>query len=106
MITIGTPFNGSPAQTHAGWVYRLLSGESARPSLAQRRRLATAPPVPTTSIYSHSHSDGVVAWQTCRHDRPAAQVPDVLVQGIHLGIGWNRQVLRVVADRLAQPPGG
>ena len=104
VITIGTPFNGSPAQTHAGWFYRLLSGQSARPSQALRRRLAVAPPVPTTSIYSRS--DGVVARQTCCHDRPATQVQDVLVKGSHLGMGWNRQVLRVVADRLAQPPGG
>ena len=103
VITIGTPFNGTPEQTHAGWMYRLLNGEKARVSPAMRRRLATAPPVPTTSIYSVS--DGVVAWQTCCHDRPTRQVQDVEVQASHLGMGWNPRVLRVVADRLAQPPG-
>jgi len=103
VITIGTPFNGTPAQTHAGWVYRLLSGEAARLSPAMRRRLASAPPVPTTSIYSRS--DGVVAWQACRHDRTTAQVQDVEVQGSHLGMGWNPKVLQLVGDRLARPPG-
>ena len=65
--------------------------------------LATVPPVPTTSIYSVG--DGVVAWQTCCHDRPTRQVQDVEVQASHLGMGWNPRVLRVVADRLAQSPG-
>ena len=103
VITIGTPFNGTPAQTHAGWVYRVLSGKPARLSRSLRQRLATPPGVPTTSIYSRS--DGVVAWQACRHDRPARHVEDVAVQGSHLGMGWNPQVLKVVADRLAQRPG-
>lgn len=103
VITLGTPFNGTPAQTHAAWVYRLLNGEHARPSPALRRRLAAAPPVPTTSIYSRG--DGVVAWQSCCHDRPAPRVQDVQVQGSHLGMAWNPKVLRVVADRLAQPAG-
>jgi hypothetical protein len=103
VITIGTPFNGTPAQTHAGWMYRLLNGRTARLAPALRRRLATPPPVPTTSIYSRS--DGVVAWQACLHDRPAPQVQDVAVHGSHLGMGWNPQVLQVVADRLARPPG-
>ena len=104
VITIGTPFNGTPSQTHAGWVYRVLSGAPARLDATLRRRLAVAPPVPTTSIYSRS--DGVVAWQACCHDETAASVQDVQVQSSHLGMGWNREVLRVVAERLAQPPGG
>lgn len=102
VITIGTPFNGSPAQTHAAWVYRLLSGDPGLPSPALLRRLATPPRVPTTSIYSRS--DGVVAWQACRHDRTGPQVQDVQIEGSHLGMGWNTRVLQVVGDRLAQPP--
>lgn len=103
VITIGTPFNGTPEQTHAAWVYSLLSGERSRLSPVLQRRLAQAPDVPTTSIYSRS--DGVVAWQACRHNRPGALVQDIQVQGSHLGMGWNKQVLRVVGDRLAQPHG-
>jgi hypothetical protein len=54
--------------------------------------------VRTTSIYSRS--DGVVAWQTCRHDKQSTLVQDVEVEGSHFGLGWNRDVLNVVADRL------
>ena len=99
VITIGTPFNGAPENTHVGWMYRLLNGQRARLESALRQRLRTPPPVPTTSIYSRS--DGVVAWQACRHPEPiAAQVQDIEVEGSHLGMGWNPRVLRIVADRL------
>ena len=64
-------------------------------------RLATPPPVPTTSIYSRS--DGVVAWQTCTHGRLRPDVEDIEVPGSHLGMAWNPATLRIVAERLAQP---
>lgn len=103
VITIGTPFNAELDHTNVGWIYRLLSGSSAQLNPALSRRLRTAPSVPTTSIYSRT--DGVVAWQTCRHDKPGRRVQDVEVQGSHLGMGWNQQVLHVVADCLALRPG-
>lgn len=66
-------------------------------------RLRTPPPLRTTSIYSRS--DGVVAWQTCRHDKPSSLVHDIEVGGSHIGMGWNRDVLAAVADRLGQQAG-
>lgn len=104
VITIGTPFNGRADQTHAGWLYRLLGGTPASNDALWHRHLRTPPPVPTTSVYSRS--DGVVAWQTCRHDRNDLAMPgveDAGVQGSHLGMGRNPQVLRAVAERLALP---
>ncbi|MDP1566709.1 MAG: alpha/beta hydrolase [Polaromonas sp.] len=101
VITIGTPFNGAPEHTHAGWLFRLLNGAAPASDPALSLRLRTPPPLPTTSIYSRS--DGVVAWQSCRHDKTGAQVCDVEVKGSHIGMGWNPAVLRVVAERLASP---
>jgi pimeloyl-ACP methyl ester carboxylesterase len=101
VITIGTPFNGREGQTHAEGVYRLLNGHAAL-SPRWRRRLRTPPDVPTTSIYSKS--DGIVAWQACRHDRGYDHVEDIEVQGSHLGMGWNEAVLRVVRDKLLSTP--
>ncbi len=99
VITIGTPFNGEPRHTHAGWVYELLNGQPAELDAALQRRLAQPPAVRTTSIYSRS--DGVVAWQACRHPRPSRRVQDIEVEGSHLGMGWNPAVLELVAQRLA-----
>jgi pimeloyl-ACP methyl ester carboxylesterase len=103
VITIGTPFNSDADHTHAGWLFRLLNRGASTLDPALRRRLRTPPPLRTTSIYSRS--DGVVAWQTCRHDEPSPLVQEIEVAGSHIGMGWNREVLAAVADRLAQPPG-
>ena len=103
VITIGTPFNADADHTNVGWLYRLLSSNTPAFDEDLSHRLRTAPPVPTTSIYSRS--DGVVAWQSCRHPRRRAGVQDIEISGSHIGMGWNPAALRIVADRLAQPPG-
>ena len=103
VITIGTPFNAVADHTNVGWIFRLLSGSAPPFDAAMSARLRSAPSVPTTSIYSRS--DGVVAWQTCRHVAESQRVQDLEVSGSHIGLGWNREVLRMVGDRLAQPPG-
>ena len=101
VITIGTPFNASADHTNVGWLFRLLSGAARGMDPALSERLRTPPPVPTTSIYSRT--DGVVAWQTCRHAQPSDQVKDIEVKSSHIGMGWNPAVLQVVAQRLADP---
>lgn len=103
VITIATPFNADADHTNAGWLYRLLNSGSSAPDAALSRRLRTPPPLRTTSIYSRS--DGVVAWQTCCHSRRSRLVQDIEVSGSHIGMGWNRDVLAAVADRLGQKPG-
>jgi len=103
VITIGTPFNAKADHTNVGWLFRLLSGSSSTMGPALSRRLRTPPPLRTTSIYSRS--DGVVAWQTCRHDNRSSLVHDIEVKGSHIGMGWNRDVLAAVADRLGQHAG-
>ncbi len=101
VITLGTPFNAETDHTNVGWLYRLLGGGGS-PAIdpALSRRLRKPPPLRTTSIYSRT--DGVVAWQTCRHPRSSRLVHDVEVTGSHIGMGWNRDVLAVITDRLGQ----
>jgi predicted alpha/beta hydrolase family esterase len=103
VITIGTPFNARDDHTNVGWLYRLLGGQQPTLDDAMSQRLKTPPPLPTTSIYSRS--DGVVAWQTCMHDEPSSQVQDIEIRGSHIGMGWNNAALKIIGDRLAQPPG-
>lgn len=104
VITIGTPFAGPPSQTRAAWLYRVLSGQAPAYDAALAARLRTPPEVPTTSIYSRS--DGVVAWQACVQPGRRAHTENIEVDGSHCGLGWNTEVLRVIADRLAQPEQG
>jgi hypothetical protein len=101
VITIGTPFAGSGEQTNVSWVYRLVNGQKPMLDEALMARLRTAPDVPTTSIFSRS--DGVVAWQACLQDGDADHTENIEVDGSHCGLGWNPEVLSVIADRLRQP---
>ncbi len=103
VITIGTPFNADADHTHVGWLFRLLSGSSAVMDPALSLRLRTPPPLRTTSIYSRT--DGVVAWETCRHDKRSSLVEDIEVDSSHIGMGWNRNVLNAVTELLGQRHG-
>jgi alpha-beta hydrolase superfamily lysophospholipase len=102
VITIGTPFAGSVDSTNVGLVYRLLNGQKAALDPAMAARLATAPPVPTTSIFSRS--DGVVSWRACVQ-AGGRHVQNIEVDGSHCGLGWNHEVWAVIAARLALPDG-
>jgi pimeloyl-ACP methyl ester carboxylesterase len=100
VITLGTPFRGSPRATNAWRVYELASGETV--DTINREEIAQSPPVPTTSIFSRT--DGVVAWQ-CSVEREAAFVENIEVEASHIGLGVHPAVLYAVSDRLAQPEG-
>ena len=49
-----------------------------------------------------------MAWQTCRDDiraGPPVNTGHIELKGSHLGMAWNPDVMRIVADRLAEPVG-
>jgi len=102
VITLGTPFARIANSTNVQWLFELMSGSSAAVDESIARRLATAPPVPTTSVYSRS--DGVVAWQACVA-KVSPNAENIEVESSHLGLVWHPDVLRIVADRLAQRRG-
>jgi alpha-beta hydrolase superfamily lysophospholipase len=102
VITLATPFNSLGHGNHAGTLFQLLSQESARLAPDVEARLRECPPVPTTSIYSKS--DGIVAWRGCI-EKKSERSESVQVSASHLGMVSHPQVLRIVANRLAQPEG-
>lgn len=100
VITIGTPFNAGADYTNVGWLFKLLTGNQLAPDPMLIERLRTPPPLPTLSIYSRN--DGVVAWQTCRHDGQCDLAEEAEIEGSHMGMGWNPEVLRIVGERLTR----
>ncbi|APW42403.1 esterase/lipase family protein [Rhodoferax saidenbachensis] len=104
VITLGTPFSGSHKSTNAWRLYELTSGRSITQEV-ENFDLPTAPPVPTTSIYSRT--DGVVAWSASLQatSRANPNTENVEVFASHIGLGLNPTAWWVVADRLAQTPG-
>jgi len=103
VITLGSPFNHHPRANNADRMYRWINGGGDEIDWEGFERRRVPPPVPCTAIYSKS--DGIVAWQ-CAMEDPAPNTENVEVQGSHMGLGVNVQVLRVVAERLARPDGG
>ncbi len=104
VITLGTPFSGSPKSTNAWRIYELTSGRRIDRE-ATKYDLPAPPPVPTTSLYSRT--DGIVAWKASIQKPTAVnlQTENIEVIASHVGIGLNPSAWWAVADRLSQPIG-
>lgn len=102
VITLATPFASLAGGSHAGTLFKLMGGNTAHLTPQLQALLRVRPPVPVTSIYSKS--DGLVSWRGCL-EQPGPQAENVEVHASHLGMPTHAEVLRVVADRLAQPEG-
>lgn len=104
LITLGSPFAGSPKSTNAWRIFERFSGERAENARTKAimREIGGPPAIPSTAIYSRT--DGICAWQNCR-DEDSPQTESVEDPGSHCGLGMNPIVLHAIADRLAQPEG-
>ena len=102
VITLATPHRAIADANHAGTIFRMLGGSTSQLTPELLERVAARPPVPVTSIYSES--DGMVCWRGCL-EQPGRQAENIAVHASHLGMPSHPDVLRIVADRLAQPEG-
>ena len=102
VITLATPFSSLGSANHAGTLYKMLGGNTSQLTPELLARLRERPPVPTTSIYSKN--DGLVCWRGCLEQR-SPDVENIAVDASHLGMTTHPEVLRIVADRLAQAEG-
>jgi pimeloyl-ACP methyl ester carboxylesterase len=104
-VTVGPGGSQSPPAVHA--LYRLVAhplGSAAHAMQPRVRQLRARPPVPMSCLYSAT--DGVVPVHQATFDGDPAMHENIRVPGSHCGLGFNPWVLRIVADRLAQPEGG
>jgi pimeloyl-ACP methyl ester carboxylesterase len=102
VVTLGSPFAGTPQSTNAWQAYEWASGQKIDTPSLLTASLVEPPPVPTTSIFSRS--DGVCAWQTCLNGE-GPNLENIEVNGSHCGLGHHPAAVYAVADRLAQPDG-
>lgn len=101
IVTLGTPATGDLRANNAWKLYERLNDHkvSAPPIEGD---LAVLPPVPVTAILTPT--DGIVAPESC--DIGSGPTWETLrVGGTHVGLAWNADVVRIVADRLAQAEG-
>jgi pimeloyl-ACP methyl ester carboxylesterase len=101
VITLGSPFTGHPRETNAWRLYELTSGHRIGAEDIPQH-LKTAPPVPTTSIWSVT--DGIVSWR-CSVETRRDLAENIVVGSSHLGLGAHPAALYAIADRLAQAEG-
>jgi pimeloyl-ACP methyl ester carboxylesterase len=102
VITLATPFGALDVGNHAGTFCTLFGGAASRITPQFQARLRETPPAGTTSIYSKS--DGIVSWRGCV-ERRSDRSESVEIDASHLGMVSHPAVLRIVANRLAQPEG-
>jgi len=101
VITLGSPFRDGAdtrATPLANRLARRWDREEAHPRGVPYRPL----PVPTTCVYSRT--DGIVPWRACVEE-PGPRRENIEVRTSHIGMSVHPSVFRIVADRLAQPPG-
>ncbi|MDR3418299.1 MAG: alpha/beta hydrolase [Nevskia sp.] len=99
VLTLGSPISGRPDANNMLALFRLANrGKPVNVDWEGFRKRMSPPPVPCTAIYSKS--DGIVAWRCCL-ESAAPNTECVEVRGSHFGLVVNRQVLRVIAERLA-----
>ena len=104
VITLGSPFAGSPKSSNVWRLYEYMSGTAVegQHTKGMLAEIAAPPAVPTTAIFTKA--DGVVAWETCQ-EVETDLAENIEVHGSHCGLGINPSVLYAVADRLALKPG-
>ena len=103
VITLGSPISEDRNHSNARLLFEMINGHEPEPMRAGKfRKLAEAPPVPTTSIFTRA--DGVVHWRgSIQQPSTNAQIENIEVFASHLGLGVNPAVMLAIADRLAQP---
>ena len=102
VISMGSPISGKPEHSNAHSLFKVFNGEPTDIDYTRFFQLSEAPPVPTTSIFSHT--DGVVAWEGSLQ-KESETTENIVVPASHLGMGVNPLVMILLSDRLSQAEG-
>jgi len=97
---MGTPFKGDFSNSHATFLYEILSKDKSHRDPQIIERVNMPPPVPFTSIYSKT--DGVVHWKSSIEEVGKFSENIEVPGASHLGLGHNPITMYIVADRLTQ----
>lgn len=99
VVTFGSPVIGGPRYTTTAFLADRQGWDLDEIERKVAERKAVPLRVPVTALYSRR--DGVVDWRACIDDEDGGPIEHVEVEATHLGLGFNAEVYRLVADRLA-----
>jgi pimeloyl-ACP methyl ester carboxylesterase len=96
VITMGSPFSGSPRANNVWRAYQFITGHSvdAPPIEAD---LAAKPPVETVALWSAN--DGMIAPR-CAAGRPGERDRAIALRCTHIGFSYDPQVIATVLGEL------
>lgn len=96
VITMGSPFSGSPRANNVWRAYQFITGHSVdAPPIAAD--LAAKPPVETVALWSAN--DGAIAPR-CAAGRPNERDRAIAVRCTHIGFTYDPQVIMTVLGEL------
>lgn len=99
VISMGSPFSGTPYANNAWRIYQLVTGHSVeRPPV--EAQLSVKPPVETVAMWSAR--DGVIAPRSAC-GRPSERDRAVTVRCTHLGFSNSPEAIAAVARELERP---
>lgn len=100
VITMGSPFSGSPYDNNAWRIYHLVAGHPVDEPPVEAE-LAQKPPVETVAIWSPR--DGIVAPRASR-GRPGERDRAIAVRCTHVGFPNSPECIRAVLNELDALP--
>lgn len=101
VITLGSPIRLDRERTNVHGLFELMEAWWKFPASPKKLDIDRIP-VPSTAVWTRG--DGVVPGSSCRQT-PGPTAESVEVRGSHCGLVYNSAVLRLLADRFAQPEG-
>lgn len=100
VVTLGSPVIGGPKYTTAARSAQSLGWniDEIEEQIEDRKKVPLR--VPVTAIFSRR--DRVVAWPACVDPEDGGPIEHLEVSATHIGLGFNVEVYRLVAERLAR----
>jgi len=99
VITMGSPFSGTPYGNNAWRLYQLVTGHSVEQPPVDAQ-VAEKPPVETVALWSPR--DGVILPR-CACGRPGERDRAVALRCTHIGFASSAEAIRAVALELERP---
>ncbi|MGY4397101.1 triacylglycerol lipase [Sphingomonas sp. UYAg733] len=101
VITVSSPFAGSPRATNVWRAFELLSGDKVDSERVTQKAAEVVRPLPVPSTAIWSRSDGLVNGMICHVDDDP-QCRNVEIRASHMGVQLRPEVLRLIADILGE----
>ena len=101
VITLGSPYRHLDAPNYANWLFQLFQRMRSQEKRQEPKWVEDLKlPIPVPSVAIYSKTDGIVPWQACMDADDQSDHQNIEVNGSHIGLGMNQEVLTHVINFL------